>query len=108
MSLYGSYLKERENKEIVESDQGFATYTYLNDGVYIEDIYVHPDHRQSHIASTFADQIANIAKEKGFKKMYGSVVPSTNHSTESVKVLFAYGFRLYSSEKNFILFVKEI
>lgn len=108
MSLFGQYIKERENKEIIETDQGFATYFYLNDGVYIENIYVAPDYRHLKGASKLADQIAELAKAKGYSKMYGSVAPSTNNSTDSLKVLLGYGFQLQSAEHNFISFVKEI
>ena len=108
MSLYAEYIQERLGKHIIESDKGFATYTFLQDGVYIEDIFVHKDHRQTKEASRMADQIAEIAKEKGFKKMYGSVKPTANHSTSSLKVLLAYGFRLIESGPDAILLVKEI
>lgn len=108
MSLYAQYIAERENKNIVEDDKGFATYIFVNDGVYIQDIYVHPDYRHERRASIYADQIAAIAKEKGLNKMYGSVMPSSNGSTSSLKVLLAYGFRLQSSESNAIFMVKEL
>lgn len=107
-SLFGLYIKERLNKNIIEDDNGFCTYIFLQDGVYLEDIYVHPDHRQSGKASELADRIAEIAKEKGLKKMYGSVVPNAKFSTESLKVLLAYGFRLKSSEQNVIYFEKDL
>lgn len=108
MSLYAQYILEREGKQIVEDAQGFATYFYLADGVYIENIYVNPEHRKSGCASRYADQIADIAKAKGFTKMYGSVKPSANGSTESLQVLFAYGFKLDSAAPNAIIAVKEI
>lgn len=108
MSLFGQYISEREGKEIVEDNQGFATYFYVNDGVYIENIYVSPDFRQAGVASKYADQIAELAKAKGYKKMYGSVAPSKKGSTASLKVLFAYGFELESAAQNAIIVVKEI
>ena len=108
MSLYGDYIKERENKSIVESDVGFATYSVAKDGIYIEDIYVRPEYRKGHIAADMADQIAVIAREKGLHKLYGSVCPSANGSTASLKVLLAYGFKLNSSTNNFIMLEKEI
>ena len=107
-SLYAQYLKERESKEILEDETGFATYTFVQDGVYIENIYTHPDYRQSGVASKFADKIAEIAKAKGYKKMYGSVVPTANNSTASLKVLLAYGFRLDSAQPNAIFMIKDI
>lgn len=108
MSLFASYIKERENKDIIETDKGFATYYFVNDGCYIQDIYVNPDHRKECVAADMADQIASIAKEKGCDKLYGSVSPSANGSTSSLKVLLAYGFSLHSAANNFIVMVKDI
>ena len=107
-SLYAAYVKERENKDIIESDKGFATYIFMEDGVYIEDIYVHPEYRKTDIASAMADEIAHIARGKGLKKLYGSVVPTARNSTASLKVLLAYGFTLQNSSNNFIWFSKDI
>lgn len=108
MSLYAEYLAERTNKEIVESNQGFATYSFTEQGVYIEDIYVKPEYRKSGIAAEMANQIVGIAKERGMKKVFGSVVPSAKGSTQSCLVLIAYGMRLSSSTTNFLLFEKDI
>lgn len=108
MSLFGKYIAEREGKEIVEDAQGFATYCYLSDGVYIQDLYVDPDFRQKGCASKYADQVAEIAKAKGYTKMYGTVMPSASNSTDSLKVLLAYGFKLQSAAQNGIVLVKDI
>lgn len=108
MSLYAQYIKERDNKNIIEDEKGFATYCFIKDGTYIQDIYVHPDHRHSHVASQYADKIAQIAREKGHTKLFGSVRPSANFSTESLKVLLAYGFRIDSAAQDAIFLVKEI
>lgn len=108
MSLFAEYIQEREGKHIVESDKGFATYTFVGDGCYIEDIYVAKKYRKHGQAAEFADQIAKVAKEKGFHKLYGTVAPGANGSTDSLKVLLAYGFKLHSSNQNLIVMVKEI
>lgn len=108
MSLYADYIKERENKETVESELGFATYSFIKDGAYIVDIYVKPEYRKSHVASDLANQVTEIAKKKGLKKLFGSVVPSANGSTASLKALFSYGFKLVNSANDFIWLEKEI
>lgn len=107
-SLYAHYIKERENKEIVESEKGFATYCFTNDGCYIVDIYVLPEFRKSGEASNMANQITEIAKSKGFNKLYGTVSPLANGSTESLKVLLAYGFKLDSSNSQLLVLKKDI
>lgn len=107
-SLYALYLAERTNKKIMEDEYGFATYSFTNDAVYIEDLFVLAGHRTEGHAAKLADKIAIIAKEKGLKKMLGSVCPSANGSTVSLKVLIAYGMKLESSTNDFIVMSKEI
>lgn len=109
MSMYGDYIKEKTQDLILETSTGFATYRYVDEKtVYIMDLYVLPEWRNTKVASHLADEIAEEAKKKGCSKMLGSVVPSNKNSTASVKVLIAYGMNLKSSSNDFIVFEKEI
>jgi len=112
MSLYASYLKERTGKSIFESEKGFATYCFnlIGDAkvCYIEDIYVVDSERHTGEASRMADEIAALAKSQDCKALVGSVCPTANHSTASLKVLLSYGFQLWKAEPNMIWFSKEI
>jgi len=107
-SHYGNYIRERLGKDIIEDEYGFATFYFIGDGCYIEDIYVDADHRKGGHASKYADQIAAKAKELGYTKLYGTVVPTAKGSTESLKVLLAYGFRVDSAANNVIALVKVL
>lgn len=108
--MYAGYLMEKTDYQIVETNEGFATYRYLEDqkAVYIVDIYIVPDLRKKGVASTIADNIVEAARIKGCTKLLGSVVPSNKNSTSSLKVLLAYGMSLESSSGDFILFKKDI
>lgn len=109
MSLYADYLRERTSDDIIETEQGFATYRFPDpETCYIVDIYVVPKARKHGVASDIADFIMKLAKDRGCKKLLGSVVPTAKGSTESLKVLLAYGMRVDSSAPDFILFSKEI
>lgn len=108
MSLFAEYLKELDQKGIIEDADGFATFYEFNGGMYIEDIFVRKDKRNMNKASQYADQIALIAKNKGMSKLYGSVRPTAKTSSSALKVLLAYGFKLDSSMNDAIIFVKEI
>ena len=109
-SLYAQYLAERTEDSIIETEVGFASYRYLNQGksVYIVDIYVSPKQRKEGLASLMADKVASIAKEKGCTELLGSVVPSAKGSTTSLKVLLGYGMTLLSASNDFIVFRKDI
>lgn len=109
MSLYADYLKERTEDQILENDQGFITYRFMDSlTCYIVDIYVRPEHRKQRVASDIADLVMEIAKNRGCTKLLGSVVPSAKGSTTSLKVLLGYGMTLKSSGVDFILFERAI
>lgn len=110
MSLYADYLKERTDDKIIETENGFCTYRYINDGksVYIIDIYTIPELRQTNYASSLANEVVMEAKANGCTELLGTVVPSTKNSTVSLKVLMGYGMTLYSANQNLIVFRKEI
>lgn len=109
MSHFADYLSEFSNKSVIETEYGFATYSFPDkETCYIEDIYVAPTSRKSKECYKMADQIVSIALERGCSKLLGSVVPAAKNSTISLKVLLGYGMTLDSSSNNFILFRKAI
>ncbi len=109
MSLYADYLKERTTDEIIEVDEGFCTFRYLDAcTVYIVDIYVKPEARKYGHASKLADVVTEIAKKRGCTSMVGTVQPSAKGSTISLQVLLGYGMSLVSSTADGIVMRKEI
>lgn len=108
MSLFAEYIKERLDKEIMEDHRGFATYCFIDDGCYIEDIFVKKEFRDQDIAKEMLDKISVIAKERNISKLIGTVVPSANGSTDSLSAAFSYGFKLDSSSQNLIVFTKDL
>jgi GNAT superfamily N-acetyltransferase len=109
LSLFGDYIRERLGKEIVETDDGFATYYFPEPGCcYIEDIYVRPEARRTGAGSRLADQVTEIALSKGSDRLIGSVDPKAFGSTDSMKALLAYGFELHGTDGKLIYLKKEI
>jgi predicted acetyltransferase len=109
-SFYADYLTEKTNDDIIETDFGFVTYRHLPEqlSTYIIDLYVIPEKRHKGFATYFVDEVSKKAKEKGFKKILGTCVPSNHNSTESLKAILSYGMDLKSSSENLIIFEKRI
>lgn len=108
LSLYSDYILERENRECIEDPEGFVTFKVFGKECYIQDIYIVPLKRRSNKATELATQVEVIAKERGCTIITGSVCPSAKNSTDSIKVLIAYGFKLMKSEPDLIWFAKEV
>ena len=112
--MYADYLSERSGKEVLETDKGFLTYGFNClpgvdfPHVYIEDLYVKPEFRKSHVASIMADGVAELAKMQGIKIMLGSVDCGAKNADASLRVLQAYGMKLYTANQNAVYMVKEI
>lgn len=108
--MYKHYLKEREDADILETETGFVIYKTLpqDKAVYIQDIYVHPEHRKHGVATELANIVCRKAKSEGLTKCYGSIDPVAKNSTASMWVLLAYGMQLSHLHNNLIYMVKSI
>jgi hypothetical protein len=100
MSLYADYIKEREGYQIIETDQGFATYIitdrlFEDNTIYLRDIYVSPSHRMTQEASTLANKVAEIGRINKCYHMIGSVCLTSKTVTENIKVILAYGMEYF-------------
>jgi GNAT superfamily N-acetyltransferase len=109
MSLYADYLKEREDKDIIESDKGFATFkTFDNGECYLQDIYVIPSERKSGLATEMTNKIVAIAKERGCSLLVGSVCVDDKNATRNMKVFLAYGMEIYRNVGTMVFLKKDI
>ena len=107
--MYFEYLTERRPEcKILKNNKGFAVYSYTEDAVYIEEIYVRPEYRKEAIASQLSEMIQQEAKDLGYITLLGSVSPSAKGSTDSLKVLLAHGMSLLSSQDDLIWFSKTL
>lgn len=110
MSLFADYKNEREGKTVIETESVLCIYSIDRNAsiFYVEDIYVDPKFRKSGVAKATMDHLAEIAKKEGFKYFMGSVAPSTNGSTNSLRLMLEYGFKLKVAKENIIYLQKEL
>jgi hypothetical protein len=108
IDLYAAYLEELGAKHLFRNEKGFVLYSFAQDYCYLEEIFILPEFRGKKEFAVLSDSVAKIAKEKGCKRLLGSVIPTINNSTRSVSMMISYGAKLISSTNNYILFEKEI
>ncbi len=112
--MYAAYLKETQNKEMLEAPHGFLTYGFncvpgVNfPHVYIEDLYVIPSARKTHVATEMADKVADIARERGVTKMLGSVSLLRKNADANLEVLKHYGMCLFAANDQTIFTIKDL
>lgn len=110
MSMYAEYIREKTSDLITETSRGFIVYRFLEDkrSVYIVDLYIVPEWRNKKEAWSMADEVVTLAKSRGCTRFMAGLVPSNKKSTDSLKVLLAYGLLLDSSSTDFIVLGKDI
>lgn len=107
-SLYAQYAKERANRETVESDDFFVTFTVYATHVYIEDIYIVPERRGQGLCSTLFADIEQAAAAIGVKKTIINVSPLSATCDETVKKMLKMGFKIYKTTEDLIYMSREI
>lgn len=111
--MYFDYLKERSETEVYVTSKGFATYKpwgveVPGDAIYLVDLYVKPEFRNTKHAVDLGDAVCRIGQERGCKYLVGSVVPSSKGSTHSLNRLLSYGMTLAKAEADQIWLIKEL
>ena len=119
MKDYHDYLQEigGDKRGCHWNEKGFASYVITGQECYIDNIYIKPKYRKGKGATQLADEIVEMAKEKGCNVLIGTVytdrasgdiLKDCENFTRSTKVLFGYGFHLLRCEDGKAVFIKEI
>lgn len=109
MSHFANYIKEREDKDTIESEKGFATYKIYDNGeCYLQDVYVAPEFRGKHVAYEMADKVSDIAKQHDCHTLLGSVCMDDKNASKNMMVWLKYGFLLYKNMGNMVFFKKDL
>lgn len=106
--LYVQYVEEREGACFIEHKHGFLIYKVAPDHVYLQDIFVVKEERNSGLAKRLFWEFVGTMRSYGYTKIIGSVVPSAPGSTLMLKSMQELGFNLLSSSQDMIYLVKEI
>ena len=96
VSNYGKYVKEREGKEIIEGDWGFATYLLEKDLLYVVDVYVVPEKRRKGLAKSIFNKLEIEAKNKNKSHIATSLDTTTNNWEVTMQGLIKHGYGMRS------------
>lgn len=106
--MWYEYLMERHGWETMLFEHGFIVYEINGENCFIQEIYVKPEARRNSVGTHMADQVEEIAKERGCKKIWGTVVLGTYGANEAMMAHLNWGLKLHSINGNCILTVKEL
>jgi len=107
-NLFEKYWLEYDKYEVIKNEQGFILFKcYDNQTCYIRSIYVLPEHRKSKLGSKMADDVFNLCRIRGIKKVFGSVDVALKEAGPLMSFL-KYGFELSHCDGQVLWIVKEV
>lgn len=109
MSLFTEYYKERENVDAIETDYGFVTYQFLpHQRCLLRDLYITPAKRNQGLAQGLIGQVGDLAIEREYKVLLGSVCLDAHDPTKGLNLLLSCGMKLDQVVGNMIFLKKDL
>jgi GNAT superfamily N-acetyltransferase len=108
MSLWADYHNERYGYETIEVEGGFICYTINPPDAAIEEFYIAPTHRGTHLAKEMMKRVFDLAQAAGAKTMWTKVTPGVRGAEHTMQVCLNYGATLAGVRDNGVILKKEI
>lgn len=108
LDLYKQYLEEREGAHLMAYDWGFAVYKFEPEFVYLQDIFVAPQFRESGLGVRLEQLVIEKALEKGYTAIVGSVVKSTKFGPQMHKIMLGLGYEEFKEVDGTTYYIKAI
>lgn len=108
MDLFKEYLKERENKEVIENEYGFIIYKLFDKECFIADFYIKPAFRNTIVLPNFIDQLAKIAKSSECDHISAKLYIADNGHQKTLMAAFKMGFNILSTNNDCIIIIKKL
>lgn len=107
-SLYARYIEEREGAGIIETEESFVTYHLYPDSIYLADMFIVPDKRNTGLHLELLAQVEEIGRKEDKKKIITSAGFGAAGLTDSVQTIINAGFSIHSGDQKLIYFVKNL
>lgn len=107
-TLYAKYIKERDDREILEDEYGFITYKILNQECFIYDMCVDLSSRVGSRGRALIDSLVEIAHAADCSFISANVFLSDKGSSNTLLAAIRVGFKAVKANNDIIFIVKEI
>lgn len=92
-----------------ERPEGFVTYTIKGEECFIEDVFIHPDHRgNALLLSGGFNYVRAVAKEQGCKYISAGIWVNLPGAVRILKVATRLGFKMVAAQNDQIIMTYEL
>lgn len=109
-NLYKQYLKEEENREVIETEEGFITYSIIGEECYVAEVYVVPAQRNKLNSHKLLALVVEEAKKSNCKFLTANTFMEEDvvKYTRKVRLMIDAGFLINKVMDRNIIFYKKI
>ena len=110
MRLYAEYIKEIMDMELIKGDDYFYTYKVEDSHIYLQDVYIRKEKRESGLMDSILKEVVEMAKEKNKEFVTSSICKNASEEVFSRTnyILTKNLFEEYTKDDNMIYYCKEI
>lgn len=108
MNHYVEYRREKDDAEVIHTEEGFIAFQVVGDRCHIGEMYVARDKRRMGAGKRLEARAIGIARSLGANKISGRVAKGERRSGETLIIAFANGYRIEREDETQIIIVKEI
>lgn len=107
-TLIAKYLKEREDKRIIEDERGFIIYKIQGEECFIAEAFVDESARGTSAGMDLIRHLCAEAKAEGCKAISGTVWVNANGSMRALRAGLKMGFKIVAANNDALLLVMEV
>lgn len=107
-SLYAKYIREREGKEIIETEWGFVTYKIIGKEIYLADMYLTHEERNLGLASGLVKMLIDIGIKNECEVLTANVHLADKNANDTLSKALHLGFELAGANNGVILIAKKL
>ena len=102
-TLYAQYLKERQEAEILENENGFIIYKINQDECFIIDMFIRPEIRGLGQGNDLVRHLKQIAIANGCKAITANIHLADKNANKTLLAGLHAGFKVIRAENNILL-----
>jgi len=111
MDAWISYIKEEENKEVLQVNGSFIAYQIIDNECYVTDFFVPKSERGKGVGLFLAKELVELAKEKKCSHMTCNIFIKPHNAdafAHKVRLFTKFGFKPIGALNNSVQMIKEI
>jgi GNAT superfamily N-acetyltransferase len=108
VNKYKQYIKERKGLDLYEDEYGFFTYQIQDNKMFIQDLFVLPEFRNSGVGESYSKKIDKLALDNNCTHNVCTVCVRAKNYIDSLNFIKKMGYQVTNDEYTLVYLIKEL